>query len=94
MPVREDHVRAVPAAIAMMVQAVRLTMDPVAIVTRARVVPPMMDQLALRIQDRVGRATAVLVAPVILVLAGRGRTARRFAGEAAWSVRFLPRTSI
>ena len=85
MPVRVVHARAVPAAIAMMVLAVRRTMAPADLATRVRVVPPMMDPLVRRIQDRVGRVTVVQEALVILVRAGRVTTARRFAGDAAWS---------
>ena len=85
MPVRADHVRAVPVVIAMMVLAVRLTMAPADLATRVRVVPPMMDPQDRLIQDLAGRAMEGREALVILAQVGRVTTARRFAGEAAWS---------
>jgi hypothetical protein len=41
----------------------------------------MMDRLALLIQDRAGRATAVLAALVIQGRAERGKTVHPFAGD-------------
>ena len=83
MLVRVVHARAVLAASAMMARAVRTMTAPAGLATRVLVGRLMMDPLALRIQDRAGRATAVLVALVILVRAERGKTVRPFAGDSS-----------
>ena len=83
MPDRVVHARAVLAANAMMAQAVRTMTAPAGLAIRVLAARPMMDPLALPIQDRVGRATAVRVAPVTPVRAERGRTAHRFAGDSS-----------
>ena len=81
MLVREVHARAVLAASATMARAVRTMTAPAGLATRVLAARLMMDPLALRIQDRVGRATAVLVAPVTPDRAERGKTVRPFAGD-------------
>ena len=83
MLVREVHARAVPAASAMMARALRTMTAPAGLATRALVGRHMMDPLALRIQDRPGRATEALAALVILVRAELGKTVRQFAGDSS-----------
>ncbi len=65
----------------MMARGVRTMTAPAGLAIRVLAAQLMMDPLALRIQDRAGRVTAVLVAPVIQDRAERGKTARPFAGD-------------
>lgn len=83
MPVRVVHAHVAPAAIAMMVLGVRLTMARADLATQDRVVPPMTDPQVRRTQDPVGRAMEGREALAILVRAERVKTARRFAGDAS-----------
>lgn len=57
----------------MMARGVRTMTAPAGLAIRVLAAQLMMDPLALRIQDRAGRVTAVLVAPVIQDRAERGR---------------------
>ena len=85
MPDRVVHARAVLAASAMMAQAVRTMTAPAGLDIRVLVGQLMMDRLALLIQDRAGRATAVLAALVIQDRAELGKTVRPFAGDSSRS---------
>ena len=83
MLVRVVHARAVLAASAMMARAVRTMTAPAGLAIRVLAARLMMDRLARRIQDLVGRVTAVRVAPVTLGRAERGKTVHPFAGDSS-----------
>jgi hypothetical protein len=78
MRVRVVHARAVPAASAMMAQAVRTMTAPADLATQGLAARLMMDRLARHIQDLVVLAMEVRVALVVLVRAERGKTVRRY----------------
>ena len=83
MPDRVVHALAVLAANAMMARGVRTMTAPAGLAIRVLAARLMMDPLALPIQDRAGRATAVLVAPVTPVREVAERIAHRFAGDSS-----------
>ena len=83
MPDRVVHARAVLEASVTMALAVRTMTAPADLAIRVLAARLMMDPLALPIQDRADRATAVLVAPVTLDRAERGRTVHPFAGDSS-----------